>query len=593
MFGTVGMTLVAVALTFFFGITSALENTRAVGFDRAVLVMDGMVKDIDAQLEPVAHQAKWIADQVASGQLDIDNTAQWDSVVKVIPASSPQILSVALLRLDRSVRGYNVKADTVLEDVTPDQNIVKQVLKAAQTVSGVQWFPPLWLAPIQTLSLNAWIPLKRDGKLIGVYVTGVAVGDISKTIVQRTRREFLTPFILFDTSWVLTHPKIGSWRPKTAEFGAGNSFGIARGSVPLPTLEELDDPYIEKIWDAEVLETERFSPLSNTQARWFDFADGPRIFMTRTIARYGDRPWTLGAYFGIELFEAEQERLIIFGIVGGIILIISIIVGLLTTRWSAMPIRRLAVAAEQIRAGDYQTMPLLPANSIRELDDASSSFNDMVEGLKEKEVMRGLFGKIMPEAVAQQLLEDKGQLAPHAAEATVFFVDLAGFTAMSEALEPGAIIDVLNDFFSTAVEIIERHGGVVTQFQGDAILAIFNVPLPDPDHAAKAVRAGIELRTAVSTKEFHGQTLSCRIGINTGEVVAANVGAPDRMNYTVHGDAVNLAARLEALNKEYDTKLMISASTAAYLDDYPLRELGEVEVRGKSETVSIYTIDPD
>ena len=315
--------------------------------------------------------------------------------------------------------------------------------------------------------------------------------------------------------------------------------------------------------------------------------------MTRTIARYGNRPWTLGAYFGIELFEAEQNRLIIFGIAGGIILLISIVVGLLITRWSALPIRRLAMAAEQIRAGDYQTAALLPANSIRELDDASSSFNDMIEGLKEKEVMRGLFGKIMPEAVAQQLLADKGQLAPHAAEATVFFVDLAGFTAMSETLEPGAIIDVLNEFFSTAVDIIERHDGVVTQFQGDAILAIFNVPLPHPDHAAEAVRAGLELRTAVSTKQFHGQTLSCRIGINTGKVVAANVGAPDRMNYTVHGDAVNLAARLEALNKEYGTKLLISGSTAAHLDGLSLRELGEVEVRGKSETVSIYTIDPD
>ena len=162
---------------------------------------------------------------------------------------------------------------------------------------------------------------------------------------------------------------------------------------------------------------------------------------------------------------------------------------------------------------------------------------------------------------------------------------------MSENLSPQGIIDVLNDYFAAAFDIIEQHGGVITQFQGDAILAIFNVPLPDPDHPQKAVEAGIALQKMVSAQTFGGQNLSCRVGINTGEVVAANVGAPDRMNYTVHGDDVNLAARLEAMNKETGTEILISSATANRLTGIEIKPMGVLEVRGKAEKVDVFALE--
>ena len=129
----------------------------------------------------------------------------------------------------------------------------------------------------------------------------------------------------------------------------------------------------------------------------------------------------------------------------------------------------------------------------------------------------------------------------------------------------------------------------MNQFQGDAILATFNVPLADPDHADKAVAAALRIREAVRSREFGGVALRTRIGINTGSVVAGNVGSEGRLNYTVHGDAVNLAARIEQINKDYGSDLLISESTVAMLKSRPpIEEIGEVRVRGKTRGVRLY-----
>ena len=121
---------------------------------------------------------------------------------------------------------------------------------------------------------------------------------------------------------------------------------------------------------------------------------------------------------------------------------------------------------------------------------------------------------------------------------------------------------------------------------------MFNVPRPLADHAQKGIDAALAIQAAVVEKSFLGHRLKCRVGVNTGQVVAGNVGAGDRMNYTVHGDAVNLAARLEQLNKEYGTSVLISESTAREVDDARLRKLGSVEIRGRSVSVTVYSVQP-
>ncbi|MEM7652882.1 MAG: adenylate/guanylate cyclase domain-containing protein, partial [Pseudomonadota bacterium] len=163
-------------------------------------------------------------------------------------------------------------------------------------------------------------------------------------------------------------------------------------------------------------------------------------------------------------------------------------------------------------------------------------------------------------------------------------------------LGPTETVTMLNEYFSVISEILEQNDGVITQFQGDAVLATFNLPIAHPDHAARAVKSAVEIHAAIAERLFAGQKLRCRIGINTGEVVAGNVGAAGRMSYTVHGDAVNVAARLESMNKQLATRVLLSQSTLSSLGGRPvgLREVGELPVRGKSESVTLFTLDiPD
>ena len=205
--------------------------------------------------------------------------------------------------------------------------------------------------------------------------------------------------------------------------------------------------------------------------------------------------------------------------------------------------------------------------------------------------------RFVPSEVAAQLKASETRIEAGAGdvrETTIFFNDLEGFTTLSEGMSPVELISTLNEYFSAVTEPIVRHGGVINQYQGDAILATFNLPKAHEDHAAGAVRAAIEIQHILASRTFGaGLRLVSRVGINTGIVVGGLVGAQDRLGYTVHGDDVNLAARLEALNKEHGTRIIVSERTRelAGPESFAFEALGTVTVRGRSRPVTVYRID--
>lgn len=213
------------------------------------------------------------------------------------------------------------------------------------------------------------------------------------------------------------------------------------------------------------------------------------------------------------------------------------------------------------------------------------------EVVRQLAVIREVFGKYVPASVAAQIVADRGRLDPTHATATILYSDIEAFTGIAETMPPEQVVQMLNEYFPAVIEPVERHGGIVNQFQGDAMLVTFNVPVEDSAHADQAVSAAIEMQQAVDGKEFAGVRLKTRIGIATGRVIAGNVGSGDRINYTVHGDAVNLAARLEQLNKEHGTRILVSADTVSLLrGHYRLEAMGAMQVRGKSEPVEIFAL---
>jgi class 3 adenylate cyclase len=207
---------------------------------------------------------------------------------------------------------------------------------------------------------------------------------------------------------------------------------------------------------------------------------------------------------------------------------------------------------------------------------------------QERREISEIFGKYVPKVIADALIADRGLLEPVEKTATILFLDIAGFTSLSEAAGARRIVGVLNAFFDYAAQTISERGGVVTQFQGDGILATFNLPVEDSRHAVNALLAAHGIIDAVRSREFDGQALSVRVGICTGEVIAGSVGGSGRQNYTVYGDTVNLASRLEALNKEHRTELLVDGQTIALLGGAPFDAVGELSVRGFSAPVAVY-----
>ena len=204
--------------------------------------------------------------------------------------------------------------------------------------------------------------------------------------------------------------------------------------------------------------------------------------------------------------------------------------------------------------------------------------------------------KFVPREVARQVKFSEQRMAVgygEVREATILFTDIEGFTGISENMQPTELIETLNAYFEVVSKPIERHGGVINQFQGDAILATFNVPDELNDHAAEALRAAIEIQVALEQQSFGDNLkLRSRIGINTGVIVGGLVGSGDRLGYTVHGDEVNLAARLEQLNKQYKTRILVSARTRelAGAHNFEFREIESVTVRGRKSEVLVYSI---
>jgi predicted ATPase/class 3 adenylate cyclase len=257
-------------------------------------------------------------------------------------------------------------------------------------------------------------------------------------------------------------------------------------------------------------------------------------------------------------------------------------------------------------AGRIRTLEMLAAQAVISLENARlyqevRSHADALEAkVKERTGeledaygrLREIFGRYVPRRVAEAIVAGRGSLRPTQTQATILYSDIEGFTGIVEQMPPGRVVDMLNEYFPTVIEPIDRNGGIVNQFLGDAMLVTFNIPIADPQHADKAVRTAVEIQRAVQGRKFAGIELVTRIGINTGPVIAGNVGSGDRISYAVYGDAVNLAARLEQLNKEYGTRVLVSGTTVEHLAGaHGLAPVGEVVVRGKTVPVQIYRLD--
>lgn len=265
-------------------------------------------------------------------------------------------------------------------------------------------------------------------------------------------------------------------------------------------------------------------------------------------------------------------------------------------RGVSQPVQQLAAHTKLVAAGDYSRRLDLPRED--ELGQLATAFNHMTAGLAERDRVRDLLGKVVSPEIATQLLQSDLQLGGEEREVTILFCDLRDFTTFSERLAPTEVLALLNRYLDRMSTIIEQHGGVIDKYIGDAIMALFGAPVASADAPARAIAAARDMAHAldVLNRELAAEgkpALAFGIGINTARVVAGNMGSRTRLNYTVIGDGVNLASRLESLTKDpaYGTPIIVSEATLAALPARPpARELGEVQVKGKAEAVRIFAL---
>jgi adenylate cyclase len=258
------------------------------------------------------------------------------------------------------------------------------------------------------------------------------------------------------------------------------------------------------------------------------------------------------------------------------------------------PIFRLVQGTRSIADGNFQIT--LPVTSRDELGTLTESFNQMARSLREKEMIKRAFTRYVAREVVEEILKDPEQLvlSGEQREVTVLFCDIRGFTPLAERLTPDQVVSLLNEFYTLMIETTFKHDGTLDKFLGDAVMAVFGAPIAHPDHAIRAVKTALDMRSGIAElneqRALEGkEPIRVGIGVSLGEVVAGTVGTEDRMEYTVIGDSVNLAARLESNAKA--GCILISHRTYERVKDLvDVVPLGHLKVKGKEEEVEVYEV---
>jgi adenylate cyclase len=268
--------------------------------------------------------------------------------------------------------------------------------------------------------------------------------------------------------------------------------------------------------------------------------------------------------------------------IGTVALLAALVIGVGLARGITSPVQQLVAGMREVLKGNLRFRSRMERED--EIGFLATSFNEMVGGLEEREIIKDTFGRFVSHDVAEAVLSGRVPLEGERREVSILFQDIRGFTSLSERLDPAALLKLLNQFFTEVVAAVEAEGGVVKQFVGDGVMALFGAPQAYPDHAARAVRAALGIVRRLATlnqalREQGAAPIEIGVGIHTGMVVAGLIGPDQRVEYGVVGDPVNLANRVETLTKDLQATVLVSREIA--------NRLGQAFVLGRSATLPV------
>jgi adenylate cyclase len=587
--GVTLLMLIAVGSVLALTLTGATQNTFSLLGARATITLDLLEARVDGEFDPVVSAAEDLSAQFADGRLNLDNQREqaFRTFTGVLSAL-PQVTAV----IYAPVNGQALRI-TLAEGIAinvPDapvllkrQNLALEFARSIKKRS--EWLSPVWIQAVGQPVITVIAPVRRGDDFEGAVILSLTMEKIADFLQEMTKTNQLHGFIVYDRKWVLGHPELHN-----VNFRQGSD------ENPLPRIEDLKDPAFA-LFDGG---GDRAVTLLRNAPRVTDArVDNERIVITRDTNRYGERPWTMGVMLLREDVGNEVQRLVGMSVVGLIILVIAVFVGFMFARRLNRQIGGLVRSAGALTRLEVANAPEVPDSRISELSDAAQAFNRMIGALK-------LFETYVPKQLVLGLMQ-RGETIDTSEERvlTIMFTDIRGFSTRAEHMDAHEIAELLNTHFEMLGSAIEAEGGTVDKYIGDAIMAFWGAPEIVPDHAARALRAATEIQRRVradnDARRARGEEpLRIRVGIHTGRVTVGNIGSKNRVNYTVVGDAVNTASRIDSLAKEIATEedciILTSGDTRDHAGPtdaslYDLKNLGEREIRGREGTVSIFQLD--
>ena len=579
--------LVAVALLLVLGFTivGATRNTVDLLRERAELGIALITKEVDTHLQSASNQASFIAGMVESGRIDVRDRDRLKTLMIGAMAADPAIGAIAFVFPDGETEVVDRLADPVRHyraQLGADP-LVRRGLRYARDNDKPVWLPPAYRPDIKRTILTLERPVRRDGKLLGVLASVISIGSLSEQLKNAFGPLGTNIFVLYGKDRVLAHSLMAETYP-----------GLSV-EKPLPAVAGFEDPVLAAMWKSGSIRPLRIALDPPLQGHVANIDGADHVFVYRKIESYTAVPIYAGARFRSDVVAGELDRLRDAIVVGIAAIAASIVLAVLIGRRLVRPVMRLSAAARLIGQMNLDDIRDLPPSRVRELDQQSSAFNAMSGALR-------WFQAYVPRPLVRQLLA-AGNLAGLESDrrnVTVMFTDIAGYSTVSEGKSATEIADLLNRHFSILTEEIEAEGGTVDKFIGDSVMAFWGAPEKQKNRAAHACRAALAIRRRIAA-DNEGRAAAgeppvrVRIGIQSGEATAGNIGSRSRLNYTVIGDTVNIAQRLEQLGKQVspgdEVAIVVGAATAADAGaEFVFEPVGEMAVKGRAAPVEVYRL---
>ena len=585
-----GLVFAAVATVLVLGMWSARENTVSLTRKLADSVLNDVQAAIAQRLGPAEQAVEHLGARIENGQIKLADSADLSQALASALAGMPQV--GALLYLDGNgagVQTIRVKDGVEIEVVSfagiPEiQNQIDLAKTWSKSQSGVHWGRVMRAPDVPLSILTVRRPVRMDGAFIGVLVASVSVAQLSTMMAEISLAVEGEVFILYDNAFVLAHRRMAD----------GNY--DASPEHPLPLVKDFGDPVLMAYLNPEEGHDYGGRMSRDMGIQIIGTRDGEAFPMiSRRLEWFGDVPWEIGVYFQDADVSAEFQRVMWASMAGVVALLLSLLLAWALAKHIAQPLRGLDQAAQRIRDLSLVGLSPLPPSRIREMNDAGQAFNAMVTSLRwfETYVPRSLVHRLMRQG--EDAVERSMQR-----EVSVMFTDIVGFTAASETLSVEDTAAMLNDHFAMVGACIEAEGGTIDKFIGDAVMAFWGAPEEQPDHAVRACRAALAIRDVVMAANeglvaAHKAPLALRIGVHTGPVIVGNIGAPQRMNYTIVGDSVNISQRLEELGRALpdpvsDVTINISRASYQAAGIQNGEDLGPQKIRGRREALTVYRL---